>query len=191
MIWQGRTPPIPTPSYAQDATRPRTSCVCALRSGVGRAGHAPAAPKLARAASPPLAAGTCPAFRPPPCHSAQFKVSGLETWRAAGPRGFSYPSSAHHAILPVCMCSLTKTVMREHIHTGWIARRWHLLIGIRWLRLQCRISSIYYRRVTVPQQFWLACGCPEQFRRPWAPWWQPFVWRWLVVTGWVRVSRRR
>ncbi len=149
-------------------------------------------PCRARASSPHFPIGCCHV----PCFSAtalplrSFSSQWVGTWRACGPRGLCYASSAHRAIQPVCMCSLTKTVMREHIHTGWIARRWYLLVGIRWQRLQCRISRFYYQRFTVPQQFWRACGCPSGFR-PRVPWWQPFVWRWLVVTGWVRVSRRR
>jgi len=43
----------------------------------------------------------------------------------------------------------------------------------------------YYQRVTVPVQFWVVLGGPEQFR-PQLPWWQPFVYRWLVITGWRR-----
>ena len=37
----------------------------------------------------------------------------------------------------------------------------------------------------LPVQFWRACGCPPQFR-PRLPWWQPLVWRWLVLSGWLR-----
>ena len=63
-------------------------------------------------------------------------------------------------------------------------------VRIHWLRLQSRISGAYFQRVTFPVQCWVACGRLPQFR-PSLPWWQPFVWRWLVITGWVRPSRRR
>jgi hypothetical protein len=58
-------------------------------------------------------------------------------------------------------------------------------VGVRWLRVQSSISGLYHRRVTVPVQLWLACGRPPQFR-PRLPWWQPFVYRWLVITRWYR-----
>ena len=65
----------------------------------------------------------------------------------------------------------------------WEARRhWRGLVGIRWERLQGRVLGLYFRRVTSPVRVWVACGCPEEFR-PRLPWWQPFVWRWLVVSG--------
>lgn len=63
-------------------------------------------------------------------------------------------------------------------------------VRIHWLRLQSRISGAYFQRVTQPLQFWHALGRPAEFT-PRLPWWQPFVWRWLVITGWVRPSRRR
>jgi len=63
-------------------------------------------------------------------------------------------------------------------------------VRIHWQRWQCAVASLYFQRVTQPVQFWVALGRPAQWR-PQLPWWQPFVWRWLVVTGWVRPSRRR
>ena len=63
-------------------------------------------------------------------------------------------------------------------------------VRIHWLRWQGAVASLYFRRVTLPLRFWVALGQPEQFR-PQLPWWRPFVWRWLVITGWVRPSRRR
>ena len=74
--------------------------------------------------------------------------------------------------------------------TRQVAIRWYLLVGIRWQRLQGRISGFYFRRVTEPWQFWHALGCPQQFT-PRIPWWQPWVYRWLVLTGWVRPQRRQ
>jgi len=62
-------------------------------------------------------------------------------------------------------------------------------VGIRWQRLQGRISGLYFHRVTYPVQVWLAFGRPSEFR-PQLPWWQPFVYRWLVITGWYRPRQR-
>jgi len=67
------------------------------------------------------------------------------------------------------------------------ARRWHSLVGVRWLRWQGRVSALYQQRVTLPVQYWQAFGCPSEFT-PQLPWWQPFVWRYLVITG-MRSSR--
>jgi hypothetical protein len=60
-----------------------------------------------------------------------------------------------------------------------------------WLRWQSQVSGLYYRRVTEPVQLWRAVGRLPEFR-PQLPWWQPFVWRYLVLTGWrpSRPSRR-
>ncbi len=85
---------------------------------------------------------------------------------------------------PRCRCSLKEEGVREHLQRGWDARRWHLPVGVRWQRLQCRVAAFYFHRVSLPVQFWRACGCPPQFR-PRLPWWQPFVWRWLVLSGWL------
>ena len=75
--------------------------------------------------------------------------------------------------------------VREHFQVGRAARRWQLLVGVRWQRFQCRVAAFYFQRVSLPVQFWRACGCPSQFR-PRLPWWQPLVWRWLVLSGWQR-----
>ena len=72
--------------------------------------------------------------------------------------------------------------MRAQIQRAWAARRWHTLVGIRWQRFQGRIAGRYYQRVTLPLLWWRALGQPEQFR-PRLPWWQPFVYSWLVITG--------
>ena len=63
-------------------------------------------------------------------------------------------------------------------------------VAIRWERLQGRIAGFYFQRVTQPWQFWYALGCPSECR-PRIQWWQPFVYRWLVLTGWVRPPRRQ
>jgi hypothetical protein len=77
-------------------------------------------------------------------------------------------------------------------HTGSAARRWHLLVGPAqrgWQRWQGSVAALYYQRVTLPLQWWVAAGRPPQFQ-PQLPWWQPLVWRYLVITGWQQ-SRRR
>ena len=78
--------------------------------------------------------------------------------------------------------ALSRKSVREHLQSGWAARRWQLLVGVRW---QCAVAAFYFHRVSLPVQFWRACGCPSQFR-PRLPWWQPLVWRWLVLSGWQR-----
>ena len=59
---------------------------------------------------------------------------------------------------------------------------WRVCVGLRWQRLQGRVLALYFRRITSPVRVWVACGCPAEFR-PVLPWWQPLVWRWLVVSG--------
>ena len=72
--------------------------------------------------------------------------------------------------------------MKEIKKIRWEARRyWRLWVGCHWQRLQGRVCALYFRRVTYPVRIWRACGCPPQFR-PSIPWWQPFVWRWLVLS---------
>jgi len=78
--------------------------------------------------------------------------------------------------------------MRHTRHYSRAARRWHILVGVRWQRWQSAVSALYFRRVTLP--LWRACGQPSQFR-PQLPWWQPLVFSYLSATGWLRPSRRR
>jgi hypothetical protein len=73
--------------------------------------------------------------------------------------------------------------MRESKKAGWAVRRWQVLVGVRWQWFQCRVTGFYFRRFIMPIRLWQACGCPAQFR-PQVPWWQPFVWFWLSITGW-------
>ncbi|MDD5140525.1 MAG: hypothetical protein PHY43_09740 [Verrucomicrobiales bacterium] len=84
--------------------------------------------------------------------------------------------ACHHA-----GCAMLMT----HTYTGLLR-----YVRSHWLRLQCSIASRYYQRVTFPVRCWVACGRPPQFR-PQLPWWSPFVWHWLHITGWLRASRRR
>jgi hypothetical protein len=62
-------------------------------------------------------------------------------------------------------------------------------VRTRWLRWQCAVAALYFRRVTYPLQAWVACGRLEGFT-PVLPWWQPFVWFYLVITGWARYFPR-
>jgi hypothetical protein len=97
----------------------------------------------------------------------------------------------HSHLLPVpaapsCVVCLREWVMRHTTHlSSGAARAWHRYLGVRWERFQGRVARHYYTHVTWPVRFWRACGCPAEYR-PSLPWWQPFVWRWLVVTGWLR-----
>ena len=63
-------------------------------------------------------------------------------------------------------------------------------VRIHWQRWQCSVAGLYHQRVTLPVQFWVACGQPAGFA-PRLPWWQSFVYRYLVITGWLRPSRPR
>jgi len=80
--------------------------------------------------------------------------------------------------------------MRHTRHSSRAARRWYLTVGLRWQRWQSAVCSLYYRRVTLPVQLWRACGQPAAFR-PALPWWQPFVFSYLSVTGWALRPRRQ
>jgi hypothetical protein len=119
---------------------------------------------------------------------------GTIRWLNTTPSGHQYLSTlaavsrCQRPSLSVCALS-RKMVMREHRQRVRAARRWQVLVGVRWQRLQCAVASRYYQRVTLPVQWWVACGRREQFR-PQLPWWQPFVYRWLVITGWQRPRRR-
>lgn len=57
-------------------------------------------------------------------------------------------------------------------------------------RINCDLSGIYYTRVTLPVQVWRARGCPKH-SMPRMPWWQPTLFRYLVITGWRPVPERR
>ena len=65
---------------------------------------------------------------------------------------------------------------------------WHRHVGIRAERQLGRVSALYHHRVTLPVLFWRACGCPAPFT-PRLPWWQPFVYRFLVLVGRRPLSR--
>ena len=152
-----------------------------LRSGGGRQGACQRPPF-------PLAAVTPPAFRPPPCHFAPDK----DKVRITTPSGYR----ESRVFLRVQCCprpshsvdALSRKSVRERLQGGWAARRWQLLVGPArrdWQRFQCRVAGFYFHRVSLPVQFWRACGCPPAFR-PRLPWWQPFVFAWLRLSGWRR-----
>jgi hypothetical protein len=85
--------------------------------------------------------------------------------------------------------------MRAHSTSSQATRAWHHLVVLvgpvqrGWQRWQSAVGRLYYRRVTQPVRLWLACGRPPEFR-PQLPWWQPFVWRYLSLTGYVGIVRR-
>ena len=151
-----------------------------------------AAAGRARASGLPLSPGRCHV----PClSSAALPLrSGKDKVRITTPSG----CRASWVLLRVQCCprpshsvdALSRKGVREHLQSGWAARRWQSLVGVRWQRFQCRVAAFYFHRVSLPVQFWRAAGCPPQFR-PRVPWWQPFVWRWLVLSGWLRPSRQR
>src|SRR5687768_14490904 len=74
--------------------------------------------------------------------------------------------------------------MREHAHTRWAARRWYLLVGVRWQRFQSRLAGVYHYRVTLPVQFWRSFGAPSLLA-PALPWWEPLLYLWLRHTGYA------
>ena len=128
---------------------------------------------------------TRPASRPPPCHFAPDK----DKVRKLTPSG----RRVSLLLLRVQRCprpyrpenALSIKSVREHFQVGRAARRWQVLVGVRWQWFQCRVAAFHFQRVSLPMQFWRACGFPSQFR-PRLPWWLPFVWRWLVLSGWLR-----
>jgi len=74
--------------------------------------------------------------------------------------------------------------MSSHFTFSQATTAWHRFATLPWCRWQCRVSGFYYRHVTAPVSFWVACGQPVGFR-PQLPWWQPFVFSYLSLTGWV------
>ena len=78
--------------------------------------------------------------------------------------------------------------MSSHFTFSQATAVWHRFAIVPWQRWQCRVSGFYYRHVTAPVSFWVACGQPPEFR-PQLPWWQPFVFSYLRLTGWIRARR--
>ena len=78
--------------------------------------------------------------------------------------------------------------MSSHFISSQATAAWHRFAVVPWWRWQCRVSGLYYRRVTLPVSFWVACGCLPEFQ-PQLPWWQPFVFSYLRLTGWLRAHR--
>ncbi len=64
-------------------------------------------------------------------------------------------------------------------------RGWFVAVGVRWVRFQCGLSGLYFRRVSYPVRVWVAAGRPAAFR-PSLPWWHSFVFGWLRFSGWLR-----
>lgn len=71
--------------------------------------------------------------------------------------------------------------MSTHTRTAQPAWLWQSLFTTA-SQLQQRLLTHYYHHITLPFHFWRAMGRPPQFR-PHLPWWQPFAWRWLSITG--------
>ena len=113
-------------------------------------------------------------------HFVKVKYGGMTLRdRCVLPTSTSQVLSASHTIFFIFF---REKVMKKIKKIVWESRRlWRLLVGIRWERFQCRVLALYFQRVTEPVRFWQACGSPLQFR-PCLPWWQPLVWRWLVVS---------
>ena len=85
------------------------------------------------------------------------------------------------------VCVLRERGMSTHPRTARPAWLWQSVFTTA-AQLQQQLLTTYFRRVTEPCIFWRACGCPPQFR-PSLPWWQPFAWRWLSLTGSARHLR--
>ena len=106
----------------------------------------------------------------------------------------------HQTLEPVlchgrCVTGELNALARTRLCSGWVMtqtphRELLRYVRIHWQRWQCSVAGFYYQRVTAPVQFWVACGRPAGFA-PRIPWWQPFVFSYLVTTGWLRPSRQR
>jgi hypothetical protein len=152
-----------------------------LRSLVGRHPSRQPAAGATQAVTPS-------ASLPSSCHfaSAKGKVSGTNL---AGYRRFSSRGVSSACRCPVWLfVAAHGIVMSSHFTSSQATRAWHVLVIIRWQRWQSAVSGLYFHRVTAPVSFWVACGCPAAFR-PALPWWQPFVFSYLSVTGWLRRKR--
>ena len=75
--------------------------------------------------------------------------------------------------------------MKQIKKVSQAARRWQVVVSVRWQRFQCLLEGLYSRRVLEPARFWQALGCPAALR-PRLPWWQQFVLAWLRLSGWRR-----
>ena len=136
--------------------------------------------------NPQLVQGLAGLLLRAPGHSLRsaYKVSGIDSF---GLSTFLL-TSHHHFAAAACrifFSALREKVMRALKKIQQAVGRWQLVVSVGWQRFQGRVSGLYYRRVSGPLRFWRAAGCPRQFR-PSLPWWQPFVYRWLVVSGWLR-----
>ncbi|GEM_PF-2103687 len=173
----------------------------ATRSRPHRTPQAKPTPRLVARPSAPFGrrpAGHAPAASPFPqgrCHVPCFSSAALPLRSGKDKVRITTPSGCRESqvLLRVQCCprpshsvdALSRKSVREHLQSGWAARRWQSLVGVRWQRWQCRVAAFYFQRVSLPVQWWRAAGCPPAFR-PRLPWWQPLVWRWLVLSGWQR-----
>ncbi len=160
-----------------------------LRSRASRAASAPARRRgLRDVDSQRRRAVTATALRLARCH---FATEQLVNCSLRAVHIFCRPYAPIPYRRPIySVCALSVNVMREHIQSSWAARRWYLLVGIRWQRFQSRLAGVYHRRVTLPVQFWRALGAPSVVA-PRLPWWSVFLYQWLYLTGYTLPRSRR
>ena len=186
--WRGRASQRRTSLVIQPPFCLRTRKVPLLRGvgcGVGQCPRQPPRHRYSTAAGirPAAVTATAP---PPPQPTPTPQEAELRKYKVVTLLARRRPCSYFSRVSE-------EKVMRHERNTSRAARlacSRRVWLRVRWQRLQSRISGFYYQRVTVPVQFWVACGRPPGFR-PRLPWWQPYVFAWLSVTGWVRVPRRR
>ncbi len=70
--------------------------------------------------------------------------------------------------------------MSMHLQAGWVARRWHSLVGVRWQRFAAFVTWRCVGQARQSVAFWRAAGCPPAFvpRR---------ALRRLALVWWLRV----
>src|ERR1043166_4244737 len=121
---------------------------------------------------------SCLLLRPPAAlRSAKYFEREKQPQRSGPTNTIALPAAC-----PIFLIFFREKVMKKIKKIGQSARRqWYLVVGIRWQRFQGPILALYFRRVTEPVRLWRAFGCPSEWR-PRLPWWQPFVWRWLVLS---------
>ena len=127
---------------------------------------------------PPSACHFAPGFKLVYEHLAEIDVYCLAAIRCASK-------------LPVCLFVAAQgMVMSSHFTFSQGARRWAATIRILWFRWQSSVARLYSRRVTQPVRLWKALGQPSDCM-PRLPWWQPIVYKYLVITVWLPVPSRR
>ena len=118
-------------------------------------------------------------------HSATLSVSAAKQNRFLFPLHRSIPASLDLSQ----MCQGPVMTHLRQIKRGRVARLWHSQVAVRWYRMQFRLVDRYCQQVHRPIRRWRRSGCPHG-RFPQLPWWQAFLWRWLVITGFAPDTRR-